>query len=201
MSELGVRCSGKRVRVCLAFLVRPMPAVSDVRLPLPRGGSRTPDGSRASLFPFRVPLVSDTHLSSGAILNDFIRHYEPVEYDASALAAQHRRVRRSSVASADVQLRFRASDRSGTLPPARPPARPPAVPGRDRRAAPHHAQEINVTLLWAGVVGDGVLPCEVTPLHTQTVERAADMPVICAKKYGAELFRTRHVGKTNVTKP
>ncbi|XP_043211295.1 disintegrin and metalloproteinase domain-containing protein 10-like, partial [Amphibalanus amphitrite] len=52
-------------------------------------------------------LGASVNVARGTILNDFIRHYELIEYDASALAAQHRRVRRSIEPSPDVQLRFR----------------------------------------------------------------------------------------------
>ncbi|KAF0313193.1 Disintegrin and metalloproteinase domain-containing protein 10 [Amphibalanus amphitrite] len=60
-------------------------------------------------------LGASVNVARGAILNDFIRHYELIEYDASALAAQHRRVRRSIEPSPDVQLRFRTGARDFRL--------------------------------------------------------------------------------------
>ena len=82
---------------------------------------------------------SNTSLPTGAILNDFIRHYEPVEYDAPALVTQHRRVRRSTAPSADVQLQFRASDRSDTRPDER---RAPLHHAWDARRTVHHPYHV-----------------------------------------------------------
>ncbi|XP_037090955.1 disintegrin and metalloproteinase domain-containing protein 10-like [Pollicipes pollicipes] len=51
----------------------------------------------------------------GTILNDFVRHYEPLRYDAVALQQEHRRVRRQADPRRHVQLRFHASDREFRL--------------------------------------------------------------------------------------
>ena len=49
----------------------------------------------SSFPPFFAP-----SLLSGLILNDFIRHFEPIYYDAADLQQQHLRVRRAAIAAA-----------------------------------------------------------------------------------------------------
>ena len=52
------------------------------------------------------------HVLLTVVLNDFIRHFEPVDYDYESLMWQHHRLRRSVAGPRHVELHFTAFGRS-----------------------------------------------------------------------------------------